>query len=226
MTSQSQRTKAKQQGGFLARLLRCRRGVAAVEFGYIAPIMLLMLLGALEFSRAITIDRRVTQVASSTADIIARQTQVTSTDLNGFMQIIAQLMAPYNSDDLRLTVSSVYADPADATQIKICWSYNRSVTIAGNPTDKGAAAYTNGQSYTGLPTGLIGAGESVIMVEVQYDYTPLVKNLLGINWNSDKQGTWKKWSYMQNITTLSETFYLKPRLSSSVEKSDESLSCV
>ncbi len=200
----------------LGRFARCPRGVAAVEFGYIAPLMLLMLLGALEFSRAITIDRRVTQVASSTADLIARQTTVTTTDLNGFMQIIAQLLAPYDSDILKLTASQVYI-PAGGTaaDTKICWSYNRSVTISGNPTDKGVATYTNNQAYSTLPTGLIAAGESVIMVEVEYDYSPFVKNLLGVSWAS--------WNYMQSVATLKETFYLKPRLSTSIEK--DGLNC-
>ena len=47
-------------------------GVAAVEFGLIVPIMAVMFIGAVELSQAITVDRRVTQVASSTADLVAR----------------------------------------------------------------------------------------------------------------------------------------------------------
>ena len=38
----------------------------------IVPIMSAMFIGAVEVSQAITVDRRVTQVASSTADLVAR----------------------------------------------------------------------------------------------------------------------------------------------------------
>ena len=46
--------------------------MAAIEFALIVPIMAVMFIGAVELSQAITVDRRVTQVASSTADLVAR----------------------------------------------------------------------------------------------------------------------------------------------------------
>ena len=51
------------------RIARNNSGVAAVEFAMIVPIMFLLFVGSVEFSQAITVDRRVTQVASSTADL-------------------------------------------------------------------------------------------------------------------------------------------------------------
>ena len=43
------------------------KGMAAIEFAMIAPIMVTLLVGAVEFSQVMTIDRRVSQVASATA---------------------------------------------------------------------------------------------------------------------------------------------------------------
>ena len=43
---------------FLARLKASTDGIAAVEFAYLAPIMLLIFAGAFELSRAIGVDRR------------------------------------------------------------------------------------------------------------------------------------------------------------------------
>ena len=56
----------------IALYRRDSRGVAAIEFAMIVPIMSAMFIGAVEVSQAITVDRRVTQVASSTADLVAR----------------------------------------------------------------------------------------------------------------------------------------------------------
>src|SRR5918992_3050996 len=81
----------------LMQRLRCNAdGVAAVEFAMIAPIMFFLFVGSVEFSQAITVDRRVTQVASSTADLIAREKSTTTADLAGVMQIIDHLVRPYD----------------------------------------------------------------------------------------------------------------------------------
>ena len=61
---------------FIRRLGRNAEGVAAVEFGFIAPIMLLMLIGTIEISRAITIDRRFGLVTSMVADLVTTRTRL------------------------------------------------------------------------------------------------------------------------------------------------------
>ena len=47
-----------QRAAVLARLKASTDGIAAVEFAYLAPIMLLIFAGAFELSRAIGVDRR------------------------------------------------------------------------------------------------------------------------------------------------------------------------
>src|SRR5207244_1629235 len=75
-----------------ASRLGCRwrastEGVAAVEFALIVPIMAIMFIGAVELSQAITVDRRVTQVASSTADLVARaETQISQAEITDIMK--------------------------------------------------------------------------------------------------------------------------------------------
>lgn len=176
--------------GLLSRLAGCRRGVAAVEFGMIVPIMFMLFVGAVEFSQAITVDRRVTQVASSTADLVARQTSVTTSTMNGYMQIISQLMSPYDATLLKLTVLNVYATTSNPTNYLICWSY---------PHNGGTGTYANGGTYS-LPTGVVTGGTSVIVAEVQYNYQPLIFHY-----------------FITTTLPMNEKFYLKPRLSASVQ---------
>jgi Flp pilus assembly protein TadG len=175
---------------FWSRVVHDNKGVAAVEFAMIVPVMFVLFVGSVEFSQAITVDRRVTQVASSTADLIARTKSTTTSEVNGVMEIISALMAPYDDAPLKLTVLNVYSDPNNATDTKVCWSYNH---------NGGAVNYTNGQAYT-LPSGVVQAGESVIVAEVTYTYTPIIFHY-----------------FITSSMTFTETFYLKPRLSSSVE---------
>jgi len=51
-------------GALLRRWKADDAGLAALEFAFIAPMMGVMFIGAVELSQAIIVDRRVTQIAS------------------------------------------------------------------------------------------------------------------------------------------------------------------
>ena len=184
-------TAGSSSSGLLHRLAGCRKGVAAVEFGYIVPIMFMLFVGTVEFSQAITVDRRVTQVASSIADLIGREKTLTTTEMEGRMGIITSLLKPYSATPLKLTVLNVYIAAA-TTDPKICWHYHH--------PQGGTGSFTNGSSYSGMPTGILDAGSSVIVADVKYDYTPLIFNY-----------------FIQTGFPMTEKFYVKPRLSASVQ---------
>ena len=172
------------------RMSRNNDGVAAIEFAFIASIMFTLFIGTVEFSQALTVDRRVTQIASSSADLIARQKTISTTEIDGVMQIIDHLMQPYDPSLLSVTVLNVQASISNANQTTVCWSYQH---------NGGANAYTEGQSYT-LPNSFLEAGNSVIVAEVVYNYEPLIFK-----------------HFIRTTFPLRETFYLKPRQSASVD---------
>lgn len=199
------------------RFLRSTSGIAAVEFALVVPIMLCMFIGTVELSQAITVDRRVTQVASSTADLVARQRTVNVTTLNGYMQIIDQLMSPYSATPLKLTISNVYSTTAQPTIRKVCWLYHRNNTSAqgANTAISKGGNYTSATGGT-LPTGVIDSagGTSVVVVEVSYLYQPV---LFFSSSTIEVRGAQLS-SYIGAAgITMRETFYLKPRLSASVQ---------
>jgi Flp pilus assembly protein TadG len=171
-------------------LSRCAKGVAAVEFAFLVPIMFMLFIGTVEFSQALTVDRRVTQIASASADLIARQKKITTSEVEGVMQIIDHLMRPYDPSNLRVTVVNVVAAINDANNTTVCWSYQH---------NGGASSYSDGQTYA-LPAGFLEAGNSVIVAEVVYNYQPLIFEY-----------------FLTGGVPLRETFYLKPRQSSFVE---------
>src|SRR5436189_136417 len=109
-------------GTRLARLARRYRsdteGVAAIEFAMIVPIMAVMFIGAVELSQAITVDRRVTQIASSTADLVARWSPasgapngIPQTEITDIMKVGGYIMSPYNVGPLKIVLRSVSSSP-------------------------------------------------------------------------------------------------------------------
>lgn len=174
----------------LRRLYDDTRGVAAVEFAMILPIMFFLFVGTIEFSQALTVDRRVTQSASSTADLIARAPKegLTAAQVDSELRIIEQLMRPYDSSPLTVRIISVLAreNKSGSLQYWVDWSRD----------NQGGTPYTRNSEYGGgkMPDGLLVSNESVIIAEATYNYTPLIFNY-----------------FIKNAFDLKDTFYLKPR---------------
>ena len=57
-------------------LLNDRSGLAAVEFAMVFPIMVVMYFGVVEFSSAIAVDRKATQVARTLSDLTSQSISV------------------------------------------------------------------------------------------------------------------------------------------------------
>jgi len=177
------------------RLRRDTRGMAAVEFAMIVPIMFFLLVGAVEFSQALTVDRRVTQAASATADLIARAPSqgLTVTQVDNELKIIEQLIEPYELSQLTVRIVSVKATPVNGNPAAVNY------VVDWSRDNRGGTPYAKDATYAGIPNGLLVAGESVIVAEARYNYTPLIFSV-----------------FIESAFDLEEKFYLKPRNASCV----------
>jgi len=152
----------------LRALLRDKRGAAAVEFAFLAPLLTLMLLGTIELARAINIDRVFTMAGATTGDLVSREQYMgttysdSQTNLAAMMLSIKQIMLPYDSSSLKLGVMSVQASPTNASDTRVVWSYS----FNGYSVPAKCATYA-------LPAGLVAKGGSTIVVESSYTFKPL-----------------------------------------------------
>lgn len=191
-----------------------KQGVAAIEFAFIVPIMFLMFVGAVELSQAITVDRRVTQAASSVADLAARkETSITQSEMDDIMKIGGYIMAPYNQAPMQVIVRNVSSSSTDATKTKQSWQCTFSAAGA-NPTP--VCACMN-ETYS-LPPGLVTTTDSVVVAEVNYTYTPLVFDYF-LN-RALSSGTGGPGTY-----TLSERIFMKPRGQAAMLKKQDDTLC-
>lgn len=142
------------------------RGIAAVEFAFIAPILLVMLIGAVEITRAVSINKRVSVVTSMIADLVARETKLTGDDVKAIYDIAAQVMAPFDASDLKLSIIPVMSAADDAGKTLVY------------PSTANRPSYNNGKLFAkcaayALESGMLGKKESVVVVESSYAFTPL-----------------------------------------------------
>ena len=163
-----------------ARVARSTEGVVAVEFGLIAPLLLLMLIATIEVSRAVAIDRRLGLATTIVADLVAQQEDVVDEDsgvnmIPTYYAIAAHVMSPYDATPLKMAVIPVRAYDNAASIIKVY------ADVADRPAHNGKSQATICADYS-LDTGLLtAAGDGVVVVESSYDYTPIFAgDLLGM----------------------------------------------
>src|SRR5262247_575278 len=85
--------------------LRNVMGVAAIEAAFIFPVMLMIYFGLLDLTTVLSANRRVTQMASTLADLVTQSTGTTTrAELQGFYRAATAIMDPYSTTDLSLEV--------------------------------------------------------------------------------------------------------------------------
>ncbi|MGV8995706.1 MAG: TadE/TadG family type IV pilus assembly protein [Parvibaculaceae bacterium] len=163
------------------------RGMVAVEFALIVPVMLVIYFGTVETTNAMTAARRVTNVTQTAADLTAQVTTVATSDLNDIFAASTAILTPFPTTGLKVTITSVTASASNANTTTVAWS----------KAYGGGTARSTGAAVT-LPSGLTTVGSSVIMVETTYAYTsPIAQFITG-------------------TINMKEVAYLKPRRSTSV----------
>jgi Flp pilus assembly protein TadG len=133
------------------RLGRDERGLAAMEFAFVAPILIFLHLATVECVQAWEAYRRVTHIASAIADITAQNNTVTAAQMQDILAAGSTLIAPFSSASLGERVSSMTADASGTP--KVDWSSTLNYTAAAAPS---------------VPAGSLSAGQSVIVADVTY----------------------------------------------------------
>lgn len=155
----------------LARFSGDRRGLAAVEFAFIVPLMLTMIFGTIEISSGVAIDRKVTLTARSLSDLVSQGTRVTPTDLKNFFGLGTAIMTPYAVTSTTMTQRLTEVSIDSTKKATVVWSY---VGTVASGTATLSAGYAANAVITTIPPDLLVANTKLIWSEVTYNYTPIV----------------------------------------------------
>lgn len=173
----------------LRRFARRDDGVSAVEFALLAPVLAVMLGGAVELSGAITASNRSTYVADALAEMISRVDHtITASEMKSFV-VAAALIDPdivrYArvsgkpiEEAFKVTVTSVQFKPKIVTCLLLSCDYRAEVVFSYslNGTErkcKNLKASDGEQTSKTLPTKVFGPG-SLVVVDVETFYSPVM----------------------------------------------------
>lgn len=143
-----------------------QRGVAAIEFAYLLPLMLTLYIGGVEIADAVSADRKNTLVAHTVGDLVAAVSNVTDGNLTDVFNSDQWVAYPYSSSNLKTQVASICVD----TQGK--------ATVSWSLASDGSTPYSKGSTFSALPPALAtnstGSNISYIWGKSTYTYKPTI----------------------------------------------------
>ena len=189
----------------LSRPFLDRRGVAAVEFAFVMPLLLSMYFVTMEVSQGIETNKKVSRIASMVADLVTQQQATSKSELDAIMAIGESLLQPYNRSRAKIVITAIEITDEDVPKVKVFWSRKLVDGSTGVDALKGAA--------TTVPSTLVTRGSFLVRVEASLDYKPV------ITWAAADKPALGLTAAFDGIS-MKETYYLRPRMSAQVTCSD------
>jgi len=151
-------TRAMTAAARVARLRHDHRGVSAVEFALLLPMMMTLFLGSVETTRGIAAKRKVSLAAHALADLSTQYTDITNADMSNILNAAPAIMAPYPVAGLQAVVSELLVNAAGVASV--VWSD----TLNGTALNVGTVVT--------VPASLVVPNTYLVLAQVQYSYNP------------------------------------------------------
>ncbi len=162
--------------------LRDNRGVSAVEFALIAPLLIVIFMGLADLTTATLAQLHVSRAAEGTADVVASEQNLNqTTDMPNMLSAASYFMTPYSSTPLSVRITDIYYDGSSNTYGKMYWS----CALNGSSSTTTYTPYPYTQTFQSVPgmstsqniTNVLwtnnskSIGTSVIVVETSYSFS-------------------------------------------------------
>jgi Flp pilus assembly protein TadG len=140
------------------RFAQDRHGIGAIEFAILVPVLLLLYLGALQTTIALSVAQRASRAAGTIADIVTQQTSLTKSTLATMPSVANAIFVPYTITGMTLKITGIQIDAS--SKATVLWSWEQD----------GTTAYTAGSAVTGVPTDMNKASSFLVRTELGVPY--------------------------------------------------------
>ena len=190
----------------LARLGRDRGGVAAIEFAFIAPVLLVTYFMTMEVSQGLEVSKKTGRIAIIVGDLVTQQQTLNKADLDAIMRIGEAVIQPYNRSKPSVYLTAIEITDEDAPKAKVAWSRKL--------VNGAASTYLPvGSIVTTVPDTLMIRGSFLISSESKLEYTPVVV------WSAGAGASFGMSSAFDKLD-MSDRYFLRPRMSQKVTCND------
>ena len=172
------------------------RGVSAIEFALVAPILILAYLGLADLTLGMMVSRRASHLAATVGDLAAQSETLTAGNITDLWAIAGSMMKPFPTAAtpsrpkalLKIRITSVTMKTTGSTTAPVVnWS----------TTSNWTKLTANDPEIKGITTTQIAAGESLVVTDVEYTYdSPIKLNV---------------YEFVKDGSIFKNTFYHHPR---------------
>jgi Flp pilus assembly protein TadG len=159
-------TKGARFGMARKRLAKDERGVSAIEFVLIFPLLVTMMAGTVDIGQALTVSRKMNQVVSTLGDMTSQQTAWTTSDIDAIIAGTATIIEPFSKTDLKIDIVVLDVNASLVATVNWGRAYNKT------------ALTKNSASPVTIPTNIAQSGVQLIAVKATYTLTTPFSKLL------------------------------------------------
>jgi Flp pilus assembly protein TadG len=178
----------------LDRFHRDNKGLAAVEFALLLPVMITLFFGVVEVSKLLNARAAVVNVASVTADLVAQKSTLTGSDISNVFGAAAAILYPNSPAGATIEIYSIVDDGNKGAGGKVAWGCKmengdpataQAIVSNAVPTDENGAATRGGEMIKAANLDKDGVEQwggsgSVIIGKITYTYSsPATKMVIG-----------------------------------------------
>lgn len=178
---------------FFAKLLRSKSGVGAIEFAFLAPVLVGLYIGVVEISVALSVNKKLARSTATVADLITQTENTNKSQLLAMSDVAESIISPFENNSLALKVTGIAINNSGTP--KVSWSWGSKVV----------RPYVTGVTIE-IPDSLKIPNTFLIRSEMNLDHPMLTKFPF-----SGKS--------MSSIE-MDDVFYFRPRIGSSISCSD------
>lgn len=185
----------------LGAFLRNRRGVAAIEFALIAPLLLTLYFVTIELAQGMETGKKVSRIGSMVADLVAQQgRQVNTGELDPIMEIGEAILQPYTRSRADIVITGIEIDKN--SNVKVKWSRAMRGGVFGRDANAG--------DTTTVPAELKIPETFLLRVTAELEYLPILA------WTAQQKTSVGLLGMFDHIA-MQESYYLRPRMSAEID---------
>jgi Flp pilus assembly protein TadG len=174
----------------LRRFGRDTRGVSAMEFAILLPVMLLFVAGTVDINEGLTVHRKIRQISSVIVDLVSQSDKLTQSEVATILTGAAKILDPYPGVKLSIIVSVI--DVKNKKKQTVKWSAGYQAT----PHAKNTPA--------NVPNDLTDKNVELVRAEIGYSFTTMFSGYLAPIIGRD--------GYV-----MSDVMYQRPRVSEEIK---------
>lgn len=158
----------------LSRLIADRRGVGAIEFAIVAPLLVMTYVGAFEITVGVTAARKVSRASSNVSDLLTRSDTTDVAKLGAMKEVTRSVVAPFSQEYYSLKMTGIAVDAAGKATVAWSRAWSREKPADGKAAKEvSSTPYTKGAAIT-LPEDVEAKNSFLVRTEFEMKHPILL----------------------------------------------------